>query len=129
MPEAEDDIEFLEVPGVEEAREASSRESRGACEEGGFSVEYVWRDMARSGTRWWVTEAVGTYCNQVCRAVSRYLSVHRPQWNVISESEVQGGRASEKCSGESCLFGSSSTEIWKSWKAIITILRLSAMVT
>ena len=51
MPEAEEDTEFLEVPGVEEARDASSRESRGACEEGGFRLEYVWRDMARSGVR------------------------------------------------------------------------------
>ena len=94
IPEAEDDMEFLEVPGVEEAREASSRESRGACEEGGLRVEYVWRDMVRSGARRSVKEAVGTYCKQVCRAGSRYLLVHHPQWNVISESEVQGGRAS-----------------------------------
>ena len=73
MPDAEEDIEFLDVPGVEEAKEASSRESRGACEEGGLRLEYVWRDMARSGARWWVKEAAVTYWSYVCRAVNLYF--------------------------------------------------------
>ena len=46
MPEAEEDIEFRDVPGVDEAREASSRESRGAWDDGGLRLEYVWRDMS-----------------------------------------------------------------------------------
>ena len=38
MPETEEERELRDVPGVEEAREASSRESRGAWEDGGLRL-------------------------------------------------------------------------------------------
>lgn len=36
MPDTEEDSERRDMEGVEEARDASSRESRGRCEDGGF---------------------------------------------------------------------------------------------
>lgn len=46
MPDAEEDSERRDVDGVEEAREASSRESRRGCEDGGLRFAYPARDMA-----------------------------------------------------------------------------------
>lgn len=36
MPDAEEDSERRDVEGVEEASDASSRESRGGCDNGGL---------------------------------------------------------------------------------------------
>lgn len=46
MPDAEEDSERRDVEGVEEAREASSRESRRGCEDGGLRFAYPARDIA-----------------------------------------------------------------------------------
>jgi len=49
IPEGEEDVgELGPVGGVEDAREASSKESRGACDNGGSRFEKPMRDMATS---------------------------------------------------------------------------------
>ena len=46
MPEAEESSDILEEGGVEEAREASSSESRVPFGFNGFKEAYGWRDIA-----------------------------------------------------------------------------------